>query len=295
LERIKALFNMNENLSSTETKDPQQTYRMIIGIALIGGGALILLEAFLKTGWLSFLALPFLAATLLVDGIRSRRLLGIIPGCLLGGAGLGLMLGYGGLFDLAWQQNLAILLAGFAAGWFGTVFFSRLLLEKYNWWALLVGGIFTSLALCFAISNLRVIDFFSYVTAGIGISMLLWGLLGHVFGLIIPGSILSGIGMGLYQAWGSSGDLNGLARTGIMLVIFGIGWGMVTVLSRPIVQKFIWWPLIPAGVMGITGYGLYIGGSPNSAVNFIGNTGSIGLILLGLYLLLVRRGIHGGK
>lgn len=295
MERIKALFTMNENLSSPETKDPQQTYRMIIGIALIGGGALILLEAFLKTGWLSFLALPFLAVTLLADGIRSRRLLGIIPGCLVGGAGLGLMFGYGGIFDLPWQQNLAILLGGFAAGWLGIVTLSRLLLKRYNWWAILLVGIFGSLALTLAISEMRTIDFFGYIVSGIGISMLIWGLLGNSFGLIIPGCILSGIGLGLYQAWGSGGDLNGLARTGIMLVIFGIGWGMITVLSRPIVQAFIWWPLIPAGVMGITGYGLYIGGSPNSAVNFIGNTGSIGLILLGLYLLLVRRGIHGGK
>ena len=295
MERIKALLPMNENLTSTEIKDPQQSYRLIIGIALIGGGALILLDAFLKTGWLSFLTLPFLALILLVDGIRSRRLLGIIPGCLVGGIGLGVMFGYGGFFNLGWNENLAILLGGFAAGWLGIVAFSRLRLKTYNWWAILLVGIFGSLALTFAISPMRTIDFFSYIVSGIGISMLIWGLVAHSFGLIIPGSILSGIGVGIYQAWGSNTDLNGLARTGIMLVIFAIGWGMITVLSRAIAQKFIWWPLIPAGVMGITGYGLYIGGSPNSAVNFIGNTGSIGLILLGLYLLLVRRGIHGGK
>jgi hypothetical protein len=295
VERIKALFTMNDNLSSTEIKDPQQSYRLVIGIALIGGGALILLEAFFKTGWLSFLTLPVLALILLIDGIRSRRLLGIIPGCLIGGTGLGLLFGYGGVFNLGWNENLAILLGGFAAGWLGIVAFSRLLLKRYNWWSLLLVGIFGSLALTFAISQMRTIDFFSYTTAGIGFSMLIWGLLAHSFGLIIPGCILSGIGVGLYQAWGSSADLNGLARTGILLVIFAIGWGMITVLSRAIAQKFVWWPLIPAGVMGITGYGLYIGGSPNSAVNFIGNTGSIGLILLGLYLLLVRRGIHGGK
>jgi len=295
LERIKAVLNMNENLTSTEMRDSQQSYRLIIGIALIGGGSLILLEALLKTGWLSFMTLPFLALILLIDGIRSRRLLGIIPGCLAGGAGLGLMAGYSGIFNLTWNENLAILLGGFAAGWLGIVAFSRLLLKRYNWWALLLVGLFGALALTFSVSQMRAIDFFGYVISGIGISMLIWGLLGNIFGLIIPGSILSGIGIGLYQAWGSSADLNGLARTGIMLVIFAIGWGMITVLSRPIVQQFIWWPLIPAGVMGITGYGLYIGGSPNSAFSFIGNTGSIGLILLGLYLLLVRRGIHGGK
>lgn len=295
LERLKARLTMDKNLTSTEIKDPQQSYRLIIGTALIGGGALILLDVFFKTGWLRLLVLPFLSLTLLIAGIRSRRLLGIIPGSLAGGLGLGLLAGYGGLFSLGWNESLAILLGGFAAGWLGIVTFSRLLLKTYNWWAILLAGIFGSLGLSFALSQMRMIDFFGYTIAGIGISMLIWGLLANSFGLIIPGSILSGVGVGIYQAWGSNADLNGLARTGIMLVIFGIGWGMITVLSRPIVQNFVWWPLIPAGVMSITGYGLYIGGSPNSAVSFIGNTGSIGLILLGLYLLLVRRGIHGGK
>lgn len=294
MEQIKALISMNEHISS----DPnihQQTYRLIIGIALIGGGALILLDTVFKTGWLGLLILPILGAAMLIEGIRSRKLLGILPGCLMGGLGIGLLFGYGNILVLTWQEALAILLGGFAAGWFAIVMFSRLLLKTYHWWATLVGGIIASLALCFAISELRTIDFFSYLLAGTGISMLLWGSLAHIFGLIIPGCILSGVGVGLHQAWGSSGDLNGLTRTGVMLVIFAIGWGLITVLSRPIVQKFIWWPLIPAGVTGITGYGLYIGGSPNSAVNFIGNTGSIGLILLGLYLLLVQRGIHSGK
>lgn len=286
---------MNEELSSTENKFPQQAVRLTIGIALIGSGAMALIESLLKTGWLHYLILPFLALFLLADGILARRLLGIIPGCLIGGAGLGLFSGYGLLMNEPWNIKLALLLGGFAAGWLAITVISRLFLKKFHWWAFFVGITIGSLALVFGISEMRTIDFFGYMVAAMGVAMLIWGLVGHIFGLIIPGCILSGVGLGLYQAWGASGDLNGLARTGIMLVIFGIGWGMITVLSRPIVQKFIWWPLIPAGVMGITGYGLYIGGSPNSAVSFIGNTGSIGLILLGLYLLLVRRGIHGGK
>ena len=268
-------------------------YRRIIGSALIVGGSFILLEHFIKTGWLGLLILPLLGAALLVEGILSRGLPGIISGNLLGGLGVGLLLGYGGLLDLAWQQSLALLLAGFSAGWFGNLVLIRLLLKRNAWWCMLVGGIIGSLALCFAISDLRVVDFFGYLLAGTGIFLLLWGLFAHIFGLIIPGCILSGVGIGLYQAWGASADLNALARTGIMLVIFALGWGMITVFSRPIVQQFVWWPLIPGGVLAITGYGLYIGGAPNSAINFIGNTGSIGLILLGLYLLLMRRGIRG--
>lgn len=284
----------NEPLSSLQN-NPTLSSRRVIGAALMGGGLLLLLEAFLKTGWLSLLALPLTAAGLLWQGILNRRLAGILSGSLLGGLGTGLLLGYGKLFILAWPEKLAMLLAGFAAGWLVILLLSRLRLKRYLWWTLPPGGITASLALCFAFSELRPVDFVGYVLAGTGVSLLLWGILARIFGLIIPGCILSGVGFGIYQAWGTNADLNGLARTGIMLVIFALGWGMITVFSRPMVQQFVWWPLIPGGVMAITGYGLYIGGAPNTAINFIGNTGSIGLILLGLYLLLMRRGIRGSK
>ena len=76
-----------------------------------------------------------------------------------------------------------------------------------------------------------------------------------------------------------------------MLVILAIGWGLITVFSRVITDKFTWWPLIPAGILAMTGWGLYIGGNPDNALGFIGNTGSIVLIILGIYLLLLRHGI----
>jgi hypothetical protein len=45
-------------------------------------------------------------------------------------------------------------------------------------------------------------------------------------------------------------------------------------------------------VLAMVGWGLYIGGNPGSALSFIGNTGSLGLIIVGAYLLLLRRSIR---
>ena len=44
--------------------------------------------------------------------------------------------------------------------------------------------------------------------------------------------------------------------------------------------------------MAVVGWGLYIGGNPDNASTFISNTGSVALIIIGLYLLLIRRGIQ---
>ncbi|NTU75709.1 MAG: hypothetical protein HGA86_06275 [Anaerolineaceae bacterium] len=67
---------------------------------------------------------------------------------------------------------------------------------------------------------------------------------------------------------------------------------MITLFSKFITNKIIWWPLIPGGILAMVGWGLYIGGDPDNAASFIGNTGSIALVLVGAYLLLLRRGIR---
>ncbi len=108
--------------------------------------------------------------------------------------------------------------------------------------------------------------------------------------LLFQGAFLVTTGPAIYQAWGTRCHLCS-GKTGSMLVILAIGWGLITVSSRVITDKFTWWPLIPAGILAMTGWGLYIGGNPDNALGFIGNTGSIVLIILGIYLLLLRHGI----
>jgi len=49
--------------------------------------------------------------------------------------------------------------------------------------------------------------------------------------------------------------------------------------------------LIPGGILAMVGSGLYIGGNPENAAAFLQNTGSIGLVLLGIYLILLKFGL----
>jgi hypothetical protein len=67
---------------------------------------------------------------------------------------------------------------------------------------------------------------------------------------------------------------------------------LITIAARRVTHKAVWWPLIPGGILAVVGTGLYIGGDPTHAMGFIGNTGSIALMIFGLYLLLMRKGIH---
>jgi hypothetical protein len=77
-----------------------------------------------------------------------------------------------------------------------------------------------------------------------------------------------------------------------MLLLFSLGWALISLLSGYFYDRIVWWPLIPAGVLSVTGWGLFIGGNPSSSKMLLGNTGSFALMILGLYVLLLKSGLN---
>ncbi len=271
---------------------PIRHYGSTGGIVLIVFGLIILLDQYLKTGWLTLVVFPAAGLILLVLGLLYHRMGLAIPGSIIAGLGVGGFFYYSHLVNLALQNRIGFLLLAFSLGWISIAFLNGIMNGKIAWWALLCGGIFGSLGACFLFTALRLVDFVLYLSLGLGLAFLAWGMAEKLFGLVIPGCLVLGAGSGVYLAWGYSLEVNELAKTGLMLVCFALAWLLITICSKVISDKFVWWPLIPGGVIAMVGWGLYIGGNPANAVNFIGNTTSIGLILFGLYLLLLRRGIH---
>ncbi len=264
----------------------------VVGILLISIGMIVLLDQFLQTGWLVLIILPISGVIFLEEGIRTKRMGLIIPGTLAFGAGVGSFIFFSSMLQLNIYQRIGYLLLCFGLGWVAITISSIFLQKSISWWALIPASVIGSTGLTFLYSDLQFTDFVFWIVTGLGVSFLLWGVSTKLIGLVIPGSLLTTIGPGIYFAWGQNTVGNALAQTGIMLVIFSLGWGLIILFSKMIIEKFVWWPLIPGGVMAMVGWGLYIGGDPNNAVSFIANTGSIGLIIFGLYLLLLRKSIH---
>lgn len=261
------------------------------GVLLLISGGSILLDQRLHTGWLSQTVIILSGLIILIGGIVTRFAGGILAGALL------TSLSAGGFFLLGapgqpWDMRLGGFLTIIGASWllvFAVIAFS---LRRPHWWMLVPGGLLGGLGACFLFSPLRVFDFVLYAGVGLAFPLLTWGAFRRMIGLIIPGSLLLGVSVGVYSGWAGSGASTPLANTGIMLVFFGLGWLLITVLSRVAIEKAVWWPLIPGGTLAVVGWGLYIGGNPSNALSFISNTGSIALIMLGLYLLLLRKGLR---
>lgn len=264
----------------------------IIGIGIIIIAILILVETALKTGWLLAAGLFVSGLLLLVGGFALKRALLLFSGCIFTSFGIGLLVQAAEINLFAAQTLVGLLLASFGLGCLLMFIFSRLVLGSTAWWALIPASIIGSTALVFLFTRGTTFEFILFIITALGISLLIWGVARRIFGLIIPGCLLLGIGPGIYFAWGGANPVNPLVQTGMMLVWFALGFALISLFSRTLKHIFVWWPFIPGGILAMVGWGLYLGGDPDNAVGFISNTGSIALIIFGLYLILLRRGLH---
>jgi hypothetical protein len=199
------------------------------------------------------------------------------------------------LFDQFPSSTITILgfsFVTFSLFWAYLFLINTILLNKIYSWMVIIFVTLFSIGIPFLFEQISLLDFVLFIGLGIGISLIIAGIIWKLIALIIAGALLSGIAPGLYFGWENSNAINPLEQTGIMLVGFAFGWGFITVLSRALTKKFVWWPLIPGGILAVVGWGLYIAGNPESAVGFIGNTGSVGLIIFGIYILLMRKSFH---
>ena len=103
-----------------------------------------------------------------------------------------------GLGSYVWPWDLA---------WIVILFVTLIRLEKIFWWTIIPAGIFISLGFCFFNSPAGVWDLIFYCGAGVGLSLLAWGIGGKLFGLIIAGSIIltvaPGISLFVEDNWGN--------------------------------------------------------------------------------------------
>lgn len=123
-----------------------------------------------------------------------------------------------------------------------------------------------------------------YFLSLLGALFLVWGIVSRNVGPLIPGGILSGLGLGIILletvAWPATVD-----EGGIFMLAFAAGWGLITVLTAVFTPKVHWWPLIPGAIMAIIGLAVLFGGLFMQALNLMGILWPLLLILLGLFIV----------
>ncbi len=125
----------------------------------------------------------------------------------------------------------------------------------------------------------------TYAFLLLGLSMLAWGSLTRRTGWLIPGGVLSGIGLGILVMegpWKFPAETQG----GVFLLCFAFGWFAITLLSA-IFTCTQWWALIPGGIMAVIGGAILVtnGGIRWQDLNLFY---AAVLIVVGLLLLFFR-------
>jgi hypothetical protein len=266
-------------------------YAPMIGSALVIGGILLFIDQKINTGWIP-VSLPIVVGLVILSYAFINKVRGwLIAGFAFTSVAGALFLVFQPFIKLETNQLISAGLGFFGLSWLGMFISIGLINKKFQWWNLFLISMSLAISVVFYLGELLLLNFILAVTLAIGFSFITWGIARRNIGLIIPGLLIPTIGIGVFNGWKTVSDLNGLRDTGIMLVWFSLGWILITVCSRIFKKRFIWWPLIPGGILAMVGSGLYIGGNPSNATGFIQNTGSIGLVLLGVYLILLKFGL----
>ena len=133
-------------------------------------------------------------------------------------------------------------------------------------------------------------DFISWESFGIyfvlllGLVFYIWGIVAREPGVMIPGGILSGIGLGIAVL---VNDLvpAGIEDGGVFLVVFSLGWASITVMSAIFSDETQWWALIPGGIIGFVGLAVMFGGIFMNTLEAVSVFWPVILIIVGLSVI----------
>ena len=125
----------------------------------------------------------------------------------------------------------------------------------------------------------------------LGAIFLAAGLVTKKIGLLIPGGILMGIGVGAALIEGPFTYIEDPARGGIFLLAFGAGWAVIS-LTGLLIGCRVFWPLIPGSILALVGLAILSGDPGMQALKLAGYGWPIILIAVGLYLILRRKSLE---
>jgi len=131
----------------------------------------------------------------------------------------------------------------------------------------------------------RWLDIGNYIVLLLGFGMLIWGSVSHRTGWIIPGGVLTGIGLGVLAMQGPW-QFPVADQSGIFLVCFAMGWFLITLLTA-LFTCTQWWALIPGGIMALIGGSILVTNGAIRGLDLNLVYAAI-LIVVGLVLLVFR-------
>ncbi|HEX8032960.1 MAG TPA: hypothetical protein VF510_03895 [Ktedonobacterales bacterium] len=123
------------------------------------------------------------------------------------------------------------------------------------------------------------------VLPALGIVFLAGAFVGRISGLLIPGGILTGLGLGTLAQQTLLASASGEVRGGIVVLGLALGFLAIMPLMQIMERRFYWWPAIPGGILLLVSIGLLAGPAGTAFLQVLGTLWPLALIAVGAYLL----------
>ncbi len=120
----------------------------------------------------------------------------------------------------------------------------------------------------------------------LGVIFLTWGVMVRHPAPLIPGCILTGLGVGIVLSQWLFTNISGQAQGGIVTLCLGLGFLLIMPAQQFVTRQTAhWWPLIPGGILTLTGFGLLLGDAGVTMLTWMGRLWPLALIAVGGALL----------
>ncbi len=120
----------------------------------------------------------------------------------------------------------------------------------------------------------------------LGAGFLVGGCITRKPGLIIPGGIVGGVGLGILAIESNFLGAGGASAGGAFMVAFSLGWFSIPLLTRLFAGATEWWAFIPGSIIGLIGVLILAGEQGLIILQWIGEFWPISLVIVGGIILI---------
>ena len=121
----------------------------------------------------------------------------------------------------------------------------------------------------------------------LGLGFITAGILKRSAGLLIPGGIIGGAGLGIVVMENNWLASNGTTEGGgVFLLVMALGWFSITLLSKLFTSETQLWALIPGSVMALIGGLVMMGEQGLKVLEVLGTYWPLILVAIGAWILI---------
>jgi len=162
-------------------------------------------------------------------------------------------------------------------------------LGKSHHGSLIGGAVLVALGLALFAQQFLSADLVWLVLPSLALVFLAAGIAARSAGLLIPGSILGGLSLGLFGALYPFKTLAEPMQGGLFLLSLAAGFAFITPLTALATRRAQLWPLAVATLLGLVSSALFAGEIGLRALDMAGKLWPLVLVCLGASLILRRK------